>query len=122
MMMGEKMNSTQQDTGGKFINGLVVGIVIGATLMFLLSTKKGKKILKMLTEEGLGGVSGIEELLMDGGDEEVYEEVIEEKESKEQKEEHQANGHTQTHHEQPVHATPRITKVRRFFRGVPKRG
>lgn len=121
--MGEKMNNTQQDTGGKFFNGLVVGLVIGAALMFLLSTKKGKKILKMLTEEGLEGVSGIEELLMDGGDEEVYEEVIEEKEeNKEQKEEHQTNGHAQTHHEQPVHATPRITKVRRFFRGVPKRG
>lgn len=119
-MMGEKMNNTQQDTGGKFFNGLVVGVIIGVAFMFLLSTKKGKKILKMLTEEGLEGVSSIEELLMDGGDEEVYEEVVEEE--KEEKEEPHTNGHVQTHHEQPVHATPKITKVRRFFRGLPKRG
>lgn len=41
----------------KFGSGFVLGSIIGAGAVFLLGTKKGKKLLKTLTEEGFDSVS-----------------------------------------------------------------
>lgn len=41
------------NNNGKFFNGFVCGLIIGAAITFLLVTKKGRKILKMISEEGL---------------------------------------------------------------------
>lgn len=48
---------------GGFFNGFLVGFILGAAVVFLLVTKKGKKLLKIITEEGLDKVSDIEEFL-----------------------------------------------------------
>ena len=37
----------------RFLDGFLWGAIIGGGLVFLLATKKGKKILKMISEEGL---------------------------------------------------------------------
>ena len=49
----------------KFFDGFLWGAIMGGGLVFLLGTKKGKKILKMITEEGVEGLSEILEEQMD---------------------------------------------------------
>jgi len=56
------MNNNQ---GNKFFDGFLWGAIIGGGAVFLLGTKKGKKILKMITEEGVEGLSEILEAQMD---------------------------------------------------------
>ena len=53
------------NSGGGFLQGLLLGALIGGGAVFLLGTKKGKKLLKTLTEEGLEGIAGIEDLIED---------------------------------------------------------
>ena len=43
----------------KFFNGFVIGAVIGAAIVFLVATEKGKKILKLLADEGLENISNL---------------------------------------------------------------
>ncbi len=38
--------------GGRFSDGFLTGIIVGAAGFFLLGTEKGKKILKAISEEG----------------------------------------------------------------------
>lgn len=44
------------------MNGLLIGLVLGAGLVFLLTTKRGKKILHALTDEGLESISSMDDL------------------------------------------------------------
>lgn len=64
----------------KFFDGFLWGAIIGGGLVFILGTKKGKKILKMITEEGVEGLSEILEAQMDEGDSEEDGEEIENEE------------------------------------------
>lgn len=89
------MNSN--NSGGSFVNGFLWGAIIGAGVVFLLGTKKGKGLLKTITEEGLEGVSGLSELVEEySGNEE------------EEKLEKGANGEKKG-------------EARRFFKGIPKK-
>lgn len=45
--------------GGRFTDGLLLGMIIGGVAVFLLGTKKGNKILKALTEQGFEGFGDI---------------------------------------------------------------
>ena len=93
---------------GGFFNGFLVGFILGAAVIFCLFTKKGKKLLKTLTEEGLDKVSDIEELL-----EEKYEEPVKES----------PKTHTNGESKIPTSAFKDIaTTGRRFFKGISKRG
>ncbi len=99
--------------GPGFMNGLFLGIIIGAAIVFLIGTKKGKKILKMLTESGIEGVSDLEEMLSEQEDEGDYEQ------------EYSAEGEELTptpiqtvHREEVKQAIHRPLK--RFFRGIKK--
>jgi len=61
--------------------GLVMGAVIGGGAVFLLGTKKGNKVLKILTEEGLDTLSQASEVVSETYEEKVpdgVKEVIEE--------------------------------------------
>lgn len=44
---------------GRFIDGLLLGAILGGAIVFLLGTEKGKKILKTITEEGFEGLGEI---------------------------------------------------------------
>ena len=44
---------------GRFSDGLLLGMIIGGAAVFLLGTKKGNKILKTITEDGLAGLSEV---------------------------------------------------------------
>ncbi len=98
--------------GSSFSNGFLFGLIIGGAAVFLLGTKRGKKILKSVSEEGLESLSDfIEEASTSIGQEEE-EETQEETpvKTKEREVEYPAssgNGH---------HATTK----KRFFRRTPK--
>lgn len=42
--------------GGRFSDGFLLGLIIGGGLVLLFTTKKGNKILKVVTDEGLDGL------------------------------------------------------------------
>jgi len=44
---------------GRFTDGLLLGMLLGGAIVFLLGTKKGKKVLKAITEEGFEGLGEI---------------------------------------------------------------
>lgn len=48
---------------GRFSDGFVLGALVGGAAIFLIGTKKGNKILKAITEEGLDGLTDIIENL-----------------------------------------------------------
>jgi len=48
---------------GRFSDGFLLGALVGGTAVFLLGTKKGNKILKAISHEGLDGLTEIIENL-----------------------------------------------------------
>ena len=80
----ENNHSAGSGQGGKFINGFLLGALIGAGVVFLLGTKKGKKLLKSLSEDGLGNIADILEDAGELEDDELETEMkypVQEKES-----------------------------------------
>lgn len=45
--------------GNNFLSGFLLGALVGAAIVLLFVTKKGKKILKAISEEGEGKISNI---------------------------------------------------------------
>lgn len=109
--------------GGGFFSGFLWGMIIGATIVFLLGTKKGKRLLKIISEEGLE----LSELL--GADTvEEFEKEIEHKPSKKKsvqksvKTEEPSEAVEEQKHPGNGSVIKKITSpARRFFRGIPKR-
>lgn len=118
------MEKNNHNSNG-FGNGFLLGCIVGAAVVFVLFTKKGKKLLKALTEEGIEGISGLEEFFVTGEEEG---EVVGGK-SKNGKsnisvsEVVEAVGDVvQNTEKKAVRAVSKIQKpVRRFFRNIPKR-
>lgn len=46
-------------SGSNFFSGFLLGALIGGVVVFLLGTKKGKRILKTISEEGAENISSI---------------------------------------------------------------
>lgn len=106
-------NHSNQSKGPGFINGFLWGAIIGAGVVFLLGTKKGKNILKVISEEGLE----LSELFS--------EEVQEDEQPK--KEEHHKCKECQTEEKETAPSNSQngaLAKIahsgRRFFRGTHK--
>lgn len=100
--------------GGSFGNGFLLGVLVGGVLVFLLATEKGRRILRMLTEEGFNGASELRELLEEP-EEEYEEEMYEEPESNVSPEETKEEVSPTTAVKHPV------ASVKRFFRGTHKK-
>jgi gas vesicle protein len=103
------MEKNNNHRGPSFMNGFFLGIIIGAAIVFLIGTKKGKKVLKLLTESGIEGVSDLQEMLSETGDADEYEQ------------EYSADGEEieQIMHE-PQQEKPVTRPLKRFFRGIKK--
>lgn len=106
------MTMNNNNKGG-FLNGFLWGAIVGGIVIFLLTSKKGKKLLKFLTEEGLDGVSELEELFG-------------EKISGDDYEEETVSSSEKIYADKPMpsenSALHKLTSTgRRFFRGVPRR-
>jgi len=97
----------------KFTTGLLLGLILGGGAVFLLGTRTGKNLLKIVSEQGLDGlVSLLEEYGLDNFDgleemEEVPEEEVGDIQSEGQKE------------SAAVEKTEKSPK-KRFFRRVKK--
>jgi gas vesicle protein len=53
------MNNEVNKSGSNFFSGFLVGALVGAAIVFFLGTKKGKRILKIISEKGLNNVSNM---------------------------------------------------------------
>ncbi len=98
----------------KFSNGFILGLLIGGGLVFLLGTKTGKNITKIISDQGLDGllnlleeydVSSLEE--EEEGDEEEFNPEVK---TNSVKEDHQVL------EEEEVKTTPK----KRFFKRLRK--
>jgi hypothetical protein len=53
------MNNDTNKSGGNFLSAFIIGALVGAAVVFFLGTKRGKKILKVISEKGMDNVSDI---------------------------------------------------------------
>lgn len=59
---------------GKFSTGFILGLLLGGGLVFLLGTRTGKNLLKIISEQGLEGISDLlEEYDLEDSEEEENE-------------------------------------------------
>lgn len=96
-----------EEKNSKFSNGFIWGIALGGALVFLLGTKKGKKILQSFTSTGLDILEG---LTSANQGEYIDEEPVAEKSDKTSVEFSQESNSASNNHSSP----------KRFFRGVKK--
>lgn len=101
------MDNNSNKSGNNFFSGFLLGALIGAAVVFLLATKKGKKILKAISEEGEGKISNI---LGKVGEAANLDEVYEEEEEIAPKK--------QAAVKKEIKEKP---KIRRFFKGISRR-
>jgi len=101
--------------GNKFLNGFLLGALIGAGAVFLLSSKKGKQLLKTLSEEGLDDISNFlreEDMIEEDFGQDGATSVKDSQENQKQQ-----NGRSENN---PIQAEKKPF-VKRFFRGISKR-
>lgn len=55
----ENNSSTGSGHGNNFFSGFLLGALVGAAVVFLFATKKGKRILKAISEKGADNISNI---------------------------------------------------------------
>ena len=103
----------------RFVDGLLWGALIGGAAVFLLGTKKGNKLLKIITEEGMESLNHVvSEIEEDIGD--FRKENIKEAKNGPDPE---ANGHTSHADFEEVLASEKEvvkekTRPRRFFKST----
>lgn len=103
------MDSNNNQTDGKFFNGFLLGALVGAFVVFLLGTKKGKKLLKAISQDGIDNIANI---LDEAGKSE------EERDKSEGQGKDFAQEREIAIKEESIEEKP---KVRRFFRGISRR-
>ena len=100
--------------GGGFFNGFVVGLLVGAGLVFLFGTTKGKKVLQMLLDQ-VEENTELSELLEMPEEEEEELMGIEEEEPEYTE---APKDELDSKEEKPQRA---VARVKRFFKGAPKK-
>lgn len=99
-----------------FLNGLVLGALVGAGLVFFLSTKRGKELTEEIKEKGLSVFDDFEE---------VFSEIEEDAPqtapppTAETPQSSPTNGNTSPQPSSYIEALQ--AQGRRFFHGIPKR-
>jgi gas vesicle protein len=111
-----KMNDNK--LGGNFFSGFLLGALVGAAVVFFLGTKKGKRILEVISEEGAGKISNILDKIDKSVD--LPDESLEDEEFSFAASDAATAGKGSNGEEEiPIGKTK--PKIRRFFRGVSKR-
>lgn len=91
-----------------FFSGFLLGFLVGAVVVFLLGTKKGKKLLKVISKDGIDNISNLldeaDKTEDSNGDYEEAEDVVPKREF--------------AIKEKSIEEKP---KARRFFRGISRR-
>jgi hypothetical protein len=116
----EKIRRTEMENNNKSNNNslgsFLLGVLVGAALMFFFTTKKGKKILKAISEKGLDNISDVLEDVDRGTD---LSEAYEENPSFAETTEGQGRNSLPTKDIVGKYSEER-PKVRRFFRGISR--
>ena len=105
----EEMDNNS-NSNNNFFSGFLLGLLVGAAVVFLLGTKKGKKLLKAISEDGVDNISNF---LKEANKTEDSDEVLEDKPKK-----HFTPKREFSMRETSIEEKP---KVRRFFRGISRR-
>ncbi len=66
-----------QHHNNHFFDGFMLGLAIGAAAVFLLGTKSGKNLLKIISEQGLDGISNMMDEYNLGNEDEEDTEITE---------------------------------------------
>ena len=98
---------------GKFSAGFLMGLLLGGGIVFLLGTRTGKNLLKIVSEQGLDGIINLLEEY-NFGDLEEYEEVENEEEADITQENQEENPEE---HKENSEEKPKSPK-KRFFKRV----
>lgn len=110
-------NATHQ--GGGFFNGFMWGLFVGGLAVFLLGTKKGRKLLKLISEEGLEGLAELEDAVDEKGATVLPNDTAREPQSIRE----EMPPMPQVIEQNIASTVSQITHFpKRFFRGIPKRG
>lgn len=84
----------RQQQHGVSITGFLLGVLVGVLVTLLFTTKKGRMLLKTLTDEGLNKVSFLEDLLNETNEEDIIEgEQADIAKEKSQSNQTETNGH-----------------------------
>ena len=119
----------KRQSGSSFSNGFMLGIVIGVGIALLLTTKTGKRILKMISKGGLENLSdSLNEYVEEIDDPDDYaneEELVTQTESSKDKNDLIKPDYS-SHKEMPhIHNLSKIEyakkPARRFFRGIGRK-
>lgn len=108
-----------------FFNGFLVGLILGFGLALLFTTKKGRKMIKALTEEGLDSISELRkrmdtiEVMIDEAEDEDYVEPKSVKNGVSEKEE-KSSKQTNESEEDDGEIEKRGSK-RKLFRGISRK-
>lgn len=64
-ILGSSMDQQKKETEhhGGALNAFILGVVVGVALTLLLTTKKGRRILRSLTDEGMGRLGKLEDVV-----------------------------------------------------------
>lgn len=125
-MLRDNRDVRNHDASNGWSSGFLFGLLVGVALTLLFTTKKGRRILKALTDEGMHKLSQWEDLVeklpenMDPAAREIEEEA----------EDTYVPIHEEiaTHHEEKARVQSQANGVvkkahppRRLFRGIPKK-
>lgn len=120
------MDAHRHEKGSNFTTGFLLGLLLGIGITLLVVTKKGRRLLKTLTEEGLENMKDLRTKLKEAEsiiDEDLYYDEMEEQSDVPVKPKPSPA---------PVHivSSPAVEKshvngvkkhAKRFFRGIPKK-
>lgn len=113
-----------ENRGGGFFNGFILGLLVGAGLVFLFGTQKGKRVLQLLLEQVEENTELSDLLEIPEDEDEEYFDAIEEEPEEEVLESHheesdEVSAAPKNNHHSPIAKT--TAKVKRFFKGAPKK-
>ena len=120
------MENNNGNNGNKFLGGFLLGALIGAGAVFLFNTKKGKKILKSFSENGLDNISEMLQNQEDNVEDDYEEEVQRPIKTSASDLRHSQPRETRpnpeaSNGEAKNHSPEKKPLVRRFFRGIGKK-
>ena len=117
----------KEKQGGGLSSGFLLGVVVGVIITLLLTTKRGKRILKLITEEGMSKLSNWEDLFRDAV-EEYQTKPAEPKlppvdlSSAEEQEDEETVESAPVEEEEMKHVEKKEQPktIKRFFKGIPR--
>ena len=103
--------------GNNFLSGFLIGVLVGAAVVFLLATKKGRKLLKAISEEGIDNISNLLDEANKSGTSEKMLDKTEDSNGSYEETEDVAPKREFAVKEKAIEEKP---KARRFFRGISR--